>query len=155
MRIGLGFDAHPFGAGRPLVLGGVVIPHQRGLVGHSDADVLSHAVVDAVLGAAGLGDIGEHFPPDDPAYAGASSLELLRRAAAMVRDAGLEVVGIDAVVIAEDPRIAPYRDEMRARLGEALGVGAATVGVKGTTTDGLGFTGRGEGIAAMAVAALV
>jgi 2-C-methyl-D-erythritol 2,4-cyclodiphosphate synthase len=154
MRAGVGFDAHPFVEGRPLVLGGVEIPHARGLGGHSDGDVLAHAVIDAVLGAASLGDIGEHFPPDDPATEGADSLDFVRRTSTMVRDAGHSITSVDAVVVAEEPRIARVREEIRTRLAGALGVEAGVVSVKGTTTDGMGFTGRGEGIAAIAVALL-
>ena len=138
----------------PLVLGGVEIEHPQGLVGHSDGDVLAHALIDALLGAAGLGDIGSLFSPADPAWEGASSLELLRRAYADVRAAGYELVNADCVLVGEQPRIAPYRDEMRRRLAGALGVESDRVAVRATTTDGLGFTGRGEGLAAEAVALL-
>ncbi len=152
IRVGLGVDAHRFCAERPLVLGGVRLREQNGLFGHSDADVLTHAIMDALLGAAGLGDIGQHFPDTDPAYAGADSLELLRKVAALVVGSGWHPVNVDAVVICEEPRIAPYREEMRKRLAWALGIADEQVGVRGTTTEGMGFTGRREGIAAQAVA---
>jgi 2-C-methyl-D-erythritol 2,4-cyclodiphosphate synthase len=150
-RVGLGVDAHAFADGVPLVLGGVEIDAPRGLSGHSDGDVIAHALIDAVLGAAGLGDIGSLFPPGDPKWEGASSLDLLRRAGADVREAGWELVNADCVLIGEEPKIAPLRDEMRARLASALGLEAASVNVRATTTDHLGFTGRGEGLAAQAV----
>lgn len=152
LRVGLGVDAHAFADGLPLVLGGVGVESRRGLAGHSDGDVIAHALVDALLGAAGLGDIGSLFPSGDPQWAGASSLDLLRRAADEVRAAGWELVNADCVLIGEEPRIAPLRDEMRARLAEAVGVAAGRVNVRATTTDRLGFTGRGEGLAAQAVA---
>jgi 2-C-methyl-D-erythritol 2,4-cyclodiphosphate synthase len=154
MRIGLGFDAHRFADGGRLVLGGVEIPFDRGLQGHSDADVLAHAVTDAVLGAAGLGDIGTHFPASDETWRDASSLVFLERAVAMTRDAGYSVTSVDGVVVCEAPAIAPHRDEIRKWLAGALGCDASAVSVKGTTTDHMGFTGRGEGIAAMAVVLL-
>ena len=153
-RIGSGFDAHAFEEGVPLVLGGVRIAHESGLAGHSDGDVLAHALTDAVLGAAGLEDIGAIFPSGDPALAGADSLELLREAWERVRAAGWRLANADVVLIGEEPRLAPHRDEMRARLAGALGVGPELVAVRATTTDGLGFTGRGEGLAAQAVALL-
>jgi 2-C-methyl-D-erythritol 2,4-cyclodiphosphate synthase len=151
-RIGLGVDAHGFADGVPLVLGGVEIDSPRGLAGHSDGDVIAHALIDALLGAAGLGDIGSLFPPGQPEWEGASSLDLLRRAAARMRDAGWEPVNADCVLIGEEPRIAPVREQMRGRLAEAVGVGAERINVRATTTDKLGFTGRGEGLAAEAVA---
>lgn len=151
VRVGLGLDVHRFAPRRPLLLGGVLIPRAPGLAGHSDADVLLHAVCDALLGAAALGDIGTHFPDTDPAWSGASSLDLLRRSAALVAAAGYRPLQVDAVVAAERPRIAPYRDAMRGNIAAALGIPVADVGVKATTTEGLGFTGRGEGIAAQAV----
>ncbi len=154
MRIGVGYDIHRFQAGRALVLGGVEFPGETGLGGHSDADVLLHAVIDALLGAAGLGDIGQHFSPDDPAYEGASSLDLLGRALAMVRDAGLAVESLDATVIAERPRLAPQRDRMRECIAGALGVAPGRVNVKASSSEGLGALGRGEGIAAIAVVLL-
>jgi 2-C-methyl-D-erythritol 2,4-cyclodiphosphate synthase len=152
LRVGLGFDGHAFADGVPLVLGGVEIESPRGLAGHSDGDVIAHALVDAVLGAAGLGDIGSLFPSGDPEWEGASSLELLRRAAADVRAAGWEVVNADCVLVGEEPRIAPLRGRMRERLAEALGVEPGRVNVRATTTDKLGFTGRGEGLTAQAAA---
>ena len=152
LRVGLGVDAHRFAAGVPLVLGGVDIPWPQGLAGHSDGDVVTHALIDALLGAAGLEDIGALFPSGDPRWRGASSLDLLRRAYADVRAAGFELVNADVVLIGEEPRLAPHRAEMRARLAGALGASAGLVAVRATTTDGLGFTGRGEGLAAQAVA---
>jgi 2-C-methyl-D-erythritol 2,4-cyclodiphosphate synthase len=154
MRIGHGFDVHPLVAGRRLVIGGVEIPFDRGLGGHSDADVLLHAVTDALLGAAGLGDIGRHFPDTDPAHRGADSRRLLREAMAKVRAAGFAVANVDATIIAEAPRMAPHIPAMVANLAADLGVGVAQVNVKAKTTERLGFTGRGEGIAAEAVALL-
>jgi 2-C-methyl-D-erythritol 2,4-cyclodiphosphate synthase len=154
LRVGSGFDAHAFEDGVPLVLGGVRIEHPRGLAGHSDGDVLAHALTDAVLGAAGLEDIGAYFSSDDPALAGADSLELLARAWERVRAEGWELANADVVLIGEEPRLAPHRDEMRQRLAGALGVAAELVAVRATTTDGLGFTGRREGLAAQAVALL-
>jgi 2-C-methyl-D-erythritol 2,4-cyclodiphosphate synthase len=154
LRVGTGFDAHAFEDGVPLVLGGVRIDHSRGLAGHSDGDVLAHALTDAVLGAAGLEDIGALFPPGDPGLEGADSVELLREAWRRVREAGWELANADVVLIGEEPRLAPYRDEMRTRLADALGVEPERVAVRATTTDGLGFTGRREGLAALAVALL-
>lgn len=154
LRIGLGVDAHAFGDGVPLVLGGVRIDHPRGLAGHSDGDVVAHALTDALLGAAGLGDIGSLFPSDDERYRGADSLVLLGKAYECVRSAGFELVNADCVLVGQEPRIAPYRDEMARRLAAALGVEEGRVTVRATTTDGLGFTGRGEGLAAQAVALL-
>jgi 2-C-methyl-D-erythritol 2,4-cyclodiphosphate synthase len=152
LRVGIGVDAHALEDGVALVLGGVEIESPRGLAGHSDGDVIAHALIDAVLGAAGLGDIGSLFPSGDSRWAGASSLDLLRRAAADVRAAGWQVVNVDCVLIGEEPRIAPLRAEMRARLSDALGVDTECVNVRATTTDKLGFTGRGDGLAAQAVA---
>jgi 2-C-methyl-D-erythritol 2,4-cyclodiphosphate synthase len=154
LRVGLGVDAHALADGVPLVLGGVRFDYDRGLAGHSDGDVVAHALTDAVLGAAGLGDIGSLFPSGDPALQGADSLELLAEAYRQVQAAGFELVNADCVVVGEEPRIAPQRDEMRRRLATALGVDAACVNVRATTTDRLGFTGRGEGIGAHAVALL-
>lgn len=151
MRIGLGYDVHAFAEGRDLVLGGVRIEHERGLVGHSDADVLCHALADAVLGAVRAGDIGEHFPDTDPAYAGADSIELLRACAAIAEQGGWRVADADCVLILERPKVAPYRDRMRHNLASALGIAVENVGLRATTTEGLGFTGRGEGVAAQAV----
>jgi len=154
LRIGLGVDAHAFEDGVPLVLGGFSIEHPRGLAGHSDGDVIAHALTDALLGAAGLGDIGALFPPGDDRWHGADSLDLLRDAYAQVRGAGYVLVNADCVLIGEEPRIAGYRAEMRGRLAGALGVDPERVNVRATTTDLLGFTGRGEGLAAEAVALL-
>lgn len=153
-RIGIGYDVHAFVSGRPLVLGGVDIPHDRGLLGHSDADVLVHAIMDAIVGALREGDIGRLFPDDDPAYAGADSLVLLSRVAELVRERGFVVLDVDSVVALQVPRVAPYRELMRKRIAEALGVAIDAVGVKATTTEGLGFAGRQEGVAAYAVALL-
>ena len=153
-RVGLGYDAHALEDGIPLVLAGVPIDHPRGLAGHSDGDVVSHALIDALLGAANLGDIGSLFPSDDAAYRGASSLDLLREAYSEVRDAGWGLVNADCVLVGEQPRIGPAREEMCERLAVALGVEPGRVTVRATTTDGLGFTGRGEGLAAHAVALL-
>ena len=152
IRVGIGVDAHALVEGVPLVLGGVRFDHPRGLAGHSDGDVLAHALVDAVLGAAGLGDIGSLFPSGDDDFRGADSVELLREAYRQVRAAGWSLVNADCVLIGEEPRIASRRAEMRSRLSEALGGGE--VNVRATTTDRLGFTGRGEGLAAQAVALL-
>ena len=154
-RIGQGFDVHALVAGRPLIIGGVTIPFERGLLGHSDADVLLHAITDALLGAAGLGDIGRHFPDTDPAYAGADSRVLLRGAMAAVREAGYTVGNIDATVIARAPKLLPHVPAMVANIAEDLGAEASCINIKGKTTEKLGFTGRGEGIAAQAVALLL
>ncbi len=152
MRVGIGYDVHRCDEARDLVLGGVELPHEVGLAGHSDADALLHAIIDALLGAAALGDIGQHFPPDEPQWKDASSLDLLGRALALVREAGFEVENVDATVIAEGPRLAPHIPAMRERIASALGIEAGRVSVKATTQEGLGAIGRGEGIAAMAVA---
>lgn len=152
LRTGIGIDSHRFRAGRPLVLGGVRIPDHDGLDGHSDADALTHAVIDALFGAAGLGDIGRHFPPGDPRWADADSIMLLRRVTAMLAEVGAQPQSIDAAVIAEQPRLAPHIDAMRARLAAALGLHAAQVNVKATTAEGMGALGRAEGIQAHAVA---
>jgi 2-C-methyl-D-erythritol 2,4-cyclodiphosphate synthase len=154
MRAGIGYDIHRLAADRRLVLGGVAIEHPKGLVGHSDGDVLLHALMDALLGAANLGDLGRHFPSDDPAYAGARSLELLRRVGALVRDRDLDVASLDATVIAEAPRLAPHVQAMREAIAGALGVDVDRVSVKATTTDGLGVIGNEEAIAALAIAHL-
>jgi 2-C-methyl-D-erythritol 2,4-cyclodiphosphate synthase len=154
VRVGLGVDAHALVAGVPLMLGGVEVESERGLAGHSDGDVISHALIDAILGAAGLGDIGSLFPSDSAEWEGASSLDLLARAYTQVREAGFELANADCVLVGEEPRISPLRGAMQARLAEALGVEAGLVTVRATTTDGLGFTGRGEGLAAVAVALL-
>jgi len=153
-RVGSGFDAHAFAEGVPLVLGGVRIDHPRGLAGHSDGDVLAHALTDAVLGAAGLEDIGAYFSSDDPALAGADSVDLLARAWEQVAAGGWELANADVVLIGEEPRLAPHRNAMRERLAAALGVTPELVAVRATTTDGMGFTGRREGLAAQAVALL-
>ena len=154
MRVGIGIDAHAFADGSRLVVGGVELPGEAGLAGHSDGDVVAHALVDAVLGAAGLGDIGSFFPSDEAEWEGASSLLFLERAMTAVREAGFELVNADCVLVGERPRIASVRGEMESRLAGALGVEAERVSVRATTTDGLGFTGRGEGLAAQAVALL-
>jgi 2-C-methyl-D-erythritol 2,4-cyclodiphosphate synthase len=154
LRIGLGYDAHAFADGAPLVLGGVGIEHPRGLAGHSDGDVIAHALIDALLGAANLGDIGSLFPSEDEQYRGASSLDLLWEAYRDVRESGWEIVNADCVLVGEEPRIGDVRAEMCERLAGALGVDAARITVRATTTDRLGFTGRGEGLAAQAVALL-
>jgi 2-C-methyl-D-erythritol 2,4-cyclodiphosphate synthase len=152
---GIGYDVHAFISGRPLILGGVEIPSDRGLDGHSDADVLAHAIADAILGAIGEVDIGQHFPNTDPAYRGISSLELLRRVLALVQAKGGRLLNIDSSLIAEAPKVGPYVSSMRQRLGAALGLPPARVGVKATTNERMGFVGRGEGIAALAVAAVL
>jgi 2-C-methyl-D-erythritol 2,4-cyclodiphosphate synthase len=152
LRVGIGLDAHAFSDDAALVLGGVDFPGERGLAGHSDGDVVAHALIDALLGAAGLGDIGELFPSGDPQWLDASSIRLLQRAHEVVRGAGWELVNVDCVLVGEEPRIAPVRDAMRARLAGAMGVDIDRVTVRATTTDELGFTGRGEGLAAQAVA---
>lgn len=154
LRVGIGFDAHALEDELPLVLGGVPIDYPRGLAGHSDGDVITHALIDALLGAANLGDIGSLFPSGDEEYRGASSLDLLWEAYREVRDAGFELVNADCVLVGEEPRIGPVREEMGERLAAALGIEPGSVTVRATTTDGLGFTGRGEGLAAHAVALL-
>jgi 2-C-methyl-D-erythritol 2,4-cyclodiphosphate synthase len=153
-RVGLGVDAHAFEQGVDLVLGGVRFDSPRGLAGHSDGDVIAHSMIDAVLGAAGLGDIGALFPSTDSSLAGVSSLTLLERAMEVVRDEGWELVNADCILVGEEPRIAPRRDEMRAALAQAAGADVRQVTVRATTTDGLGFAGRAEGLAAQAVALL-
>ncbi|HUO45036.1 MAG TPA: 2-C-methyl-D-erythritol 2,4-cyclodiphosphate synthase [Burkholderiales bacterium] len=152
MRIGQGFDAHALKAGRKLIIGGVTIPYEMGLEGHSDADVLLHAICDALFGAAALGDIGRHFPDRDPRYKGIDSRELLRAAGGLLARDGWRVVNIDATVIAQEPRLAPHISAMAANIAADLGIAAENVNVKAKTTERLGFTGRGEGIAAEAVA---
>jgi 2-C-methyl-D-erythritol 2,4-cyclodiphosphate synthase len=154
LRVGIGYDAHALEEGIPLVLGGVAFEYPRGLAGHSDGDVIAHALIDAILGAANLGDIGSLFPSGDEQYRGASSLDLLWEACREVREAGWELVNADCVLVGEEPRIGDVRDEMRDRLAAALGVEADRIGVRATTTDHLGFEGRGEGLAAQAVALL-
>jgi 2-C-methyl-D-erythritol 2,4-cyclodiphosphate synthase len=152
MRIGIGYDVHAFGEKRPLKLGGVQVEHEEGLRGHSDADVVLHAIIDALLGAAGLGDIGQHFPPDDPSFRGADSLALLRQVVKLLRTVGYSVVNVDATVIAEKPKLQPYIPGMRQRIASALAIPETSVSVKATTSEGLGALGRGEGIAALATA---
>lgn len=154
MRTGIGYDIHPLVTGRDLVLGGVRIPHDTGLAGTSDADVLSHALIDALLGAAALGDIGSHFPPDDPALRDANSLDLLRQTASEVASRGHRIVNVDATVIAQAPQLAPHREAIRASLAPALGIEVDAVSVKATTADHIGALGRGEGIAALAIVLL-
>jgi len=154
MRVGIGYDIHRFQEGRPLRLGGVEIAGETGLGGHSDADVLLHAIIDALLGAASLGDIGQHFPPDDPAYAGADSRRLLAEAARMVASQGYAVANVDATVITERPRLAPHIAAMRQQIAQTLGLEESKISVKATTNEGLGEVGRGLGIAVMAVALL-
>jgi len=151
---GIGWDSHRLVPGRPLILGGVTIPHPEGLAGHSDADVLTHAVIDALLGAAGLGDIGRHFPDTDPRYAGADSLGLLRTALDAVAQEGWAVAHVDATVVMERPKLAPHRDAIRDTLAGVLGLEPRRVNVKASTAEGMGFVGRGEGVAALAVATL-
>ncbi len=152
MRVGIGYDSHPFDPGRPLVLAGVRIPDHPGLSGHSDGDAVAHAAIDALLGAAGLGSIGERFPDTDPALAGADSLQLLARAAAFLRREGWRPVNLDVTVVAESPRLAPHAAALRKRLAAALGVPPGAVSVKGKRNEGMGWIGRGEGLAALAVA---
>jgi 2-C-methyl-D-erythritol 4-phosphate cytidylyltransferase/2-C-methyl-D-erythritol 2,4-cyclodiphosphate synthase len=153
-RTGMGFDVHAFAGDGPLMIGGVEIAHDRGLAGHSDADVVLHAITDALLGAAGLGDIGEHFPPSDPQWKGADSSIFLAHAAALIREAGAIIDFVDCTVIAEAPKIGPHREAMRSRIAEILGLGPSQVSIKATTTEKLGFTGRSEGIAAQAAATI-
>jgi 2-C-methyl-D-erythritol 2,4-cyclodiphosphate synthase len=152
MRIGTGYDVHRLVEGRKLIMGGVEIPYEKGLLGHSDADVLLHAVMDALLGAAALGDIGKHFPDTDEAYRGASSMMLMRRVRGILDENGYSVCNVDATIIAQAPKMQPYIDEMRQNIAEALGIGISDVSVKATTEEHLGFTGRGEGISVQAVA---
>lgn len=155
LRTGLGMDVHAFAEGRKLILGGVDIPHSRGLLGHSDADVLAHAIADALLGAVRGGDIGKLFPDTDPAYKDADSLKLLAVVAGFVRERGFEIVDVDSVIAAQAPKLSPYRDQMRANLARAMGVAVENVGVKATTTEHLGFEGREEGITAYATCLVV
>jgi len=154
MRVGFGYDSHRFVEGRPLVLGGVTIEHDRGLEGWSDADAATHALTDAILGAAGLGDIGTMFPPDNPKWKDANSLDLLKRASIKAAELGLSLVHADVTVIAEQPKLSPFVEAMRERLGEAAIAGYSNVSVKAKTNEGMGFIGRGEGIAVFAVALL-
>lgn len=153
-RTGLGYDVHRLTEGRKLILGGVEVPYEKGLLGHSDADVLIHAVMDALLGAAGLGDIGLHFPDNDPAYKGISSVKLLKETAAKLKDAGFSVVNIDSIVVAEAPKLRPHIAEMEKNMAEALCITPDRVNVKATTEEGLGFTGKGEGMAAFATVSI-
>ena len=155
MRIGHGYDVHKLVEGRALILGGVNIPWEKGLLGHSDADVLAHAVMDALLGAAGLGDIGKHFPDTDPAYAGADSLKLLEHVTALLAKEGWQVGNVDATILAQRPKLAPHIPQMRDNLAARMGIVPSQVNVKATTEEGLGFTGAGEGMAAHAVCLLV
>ena len=155
MRIGVGYDVHRLVEDRKLILGGVEIPWEKGLLGHSDADVLVHAVMDALLGAAALGDIGQHFPDTDPAYKGADSLQLLSKVGEILKEAGYQIGNVDATVVAQRPKLAPYREQMRVNMARALSVDASQISVKATTEEGLGFTGAGEGISAQAVALLI
>ncbi|MFL5758423.1 MAG: 2-C-methyl-D-erythritol 2,4-cyclodiphosphate synthase [Thermomicrobiales bacterium] len=152
IRTGIGYDVHRFTPGRPLKLGGVEISFELGLEGHSDADVLLHAIADALLGAAAKGDIGQHFPPDDPAYRDASSLDLLRDVMQILRSSGFHPVNLDTTLICEAPKIARYADAMRSAISNVTGLDDATINIKATTNEGMGFIGRGEGIAALAIA---
>jgi 2-C-methyl-D-erythritol 2,4-cyclodiphosphate synthase len=154
IRTGIGIDSHRLEPGRPLVLGGVDIPHEEGLAGHSDADVLAHAIIDALLGAAAMGDIGMHFPDTDERFKDADSLDLLKAVVAALAENGFRIVNVDATIMMERPKLAPYRDEIRATLATALGLGASRVSVKATTGERMGFVGREEGVAAMAVATI-
>jgi 2-C-methyl-D-erythritol 2,4-cyclodiphosphate synthase len=154
MRVGTGYDVHQLVAGRPLVLGGVAIPAERGLLGHSDADVALHAIMDAILGAVALGDIGQHFPPSDPAYSGIDSRRLLAHVRDLIAAQGWQVVNIDCTIIAERPKVAPHTAAMRTAIGETLGITTDRIGIKATTNEQIGFIGREEGVAAIAVALL-
>jgi 2-C-methyl-D-erythritol 2,4-cyclodiphosphate synthase len=154
LRIGLGYDSHRFAPGRPLILGGITIPHAEGLAGHSDADAVAHALTDAILGAAGLGDIGAHFPPTDPAWKDADSIRLLEFAHERVRGSGWRLLQADITVVAESPRVGPHARDMAARLAAATGVPATAISVKGKTNEGMGWIGRGEGVAVIALASL-
>ncbi|MEO1827032.1 MAG: 2-C-methyl-D-erythritol 2,4-cyclodiphosphate synthase [Roseibacillus sp.] len=153
-RVGIGYDVHQFATNRPLILGGITIPHSHGLQGHSDADVLSHAIADAVLGALGLPDIGYYFPPTDPSIEGISSLQILQKCRALAEEKDAEIVNIDSTLIAEAPKILPYRESMQSTIADALGLQPALIGIKATTNERMGFVGRGEGMAAMAVASV-
>lgn len=154
MRIGMGYDVHKLVENRDLILGGVKIPYEKGLLGHSDADVLLHAIMDALLGAAALGDIGKHFPDTDPAYKGASSMELLKQVGALIEQKLYVIGNIDATIIAQRPKMAPHIEKMRENVAEALGIEKDQINIKATTEEGLGFTGSGEGISSQAIAAL-
>ena len=153
-RVGIGYDVHQFAPDRPLILGGVTIPHSHGLQGHSDADVLSHAIADAVLGALGLPDIGHYFPPSDPSIEGISSLMILKKCQTLAEEKGCQIVNIDSTLIAEAPRVLPFRESMQKMIADALDLQPALIGIKATTNEQMGFVGRGEGIAAMAVASV-
>ena len=153
-RVGIGYDVHQFAPNRPLILGGVEIPHTHGLQGHSDADVLSHAISDAILGALGLPDIGHYFPPSDQSIAGISSLEILAKCRDLAAEQGARITNIDSTLIAEAPKVLPHREAMREKIGQALALDPALVGIKATTNERMGFVGREEGITAMAVAAV-
>ncbi|MGD8992378.1 MAG: 2-C-methyl-D-erythritol 2,4-cyclodiphosphate synthase [Desulfobacterales bacterium] len=152
MRIGIGYDIHRLVKGRPLILGGVSIAYEKGLLGHSDADVLTHAICDALLGAAGLGDIGTHFPDSDPQYKDISSLKLLIESCRLLTDNGFRIVNLDATLLAEAPKLAPHRQNMQTKLADAMNISPAEINIKATTTEGLGIVGKGEGIAAMCIA---
>ncbi|MEE9199006.1 MAG: 2-C-methyl-D-erythritol 2,4-cyclodiphosphate synthase [Dehalococcoidia bacterium] len=152
MRAGLGYDVHPLVEGRELVLGGIQVPFSKGLSGHSDGDVLAHAIIDALLGAAGQGDIGTHFPSSDPAYSGARSLDLLSQVASLIARQGWQIGNVDATIVAQEPKLSPFIQQMARLLAQALSLEPGRINVKATTTDGLGFPGRGEGIAAYAIA---
>ena len=152
IRMGMGYDVHPLAAGRPLILGGATIPHHQGLVGHSDADCLVHAICDALLGAISAGDLGRHFPDSDPRYKDVESLVLLRKVIEIVNQKGFVIVNIDATIVAQAPRLAPYLPQMEERIAETMGVEKERVNIKATSPEGLGFTGQGEGIASYAVA---
>ena len=155
MRIGMGYDVHRLTEGRSLILGGVTIPYEKGLLGHSDADVVVHAIMDALLGAAALGDIGKHFPDTDPAYKGISSIALLRRTGSLLEEKNYVIENIDATIIAQKPKLRPYIEEMEKNVAAALGIEKGRVNIKATTEEGLGFTGTGEGISAQAVCTLL
>ncbi len=153
-RVGIGYDVHQFAEGRKLILGGIEIDHDKGLSGHSDADVLSHAIADAILGSVGAPDIGFYFPPTDASIEGISSLEILKKAAEVVAEKGYQLVNIDSTLIAEEPKVMPHAEAMKAKLAEALGIEPGDIGIKATTNETMGFVGRSEGIAAMAVASV-
>lgn len=152
MRVGIGYDSHRFAPGRPLILGGVRIPHEQGLAGHSDADVVAHAVTDAILGAAALGDIGSHFPPSDDRWKDADSIELLRAAVRILEESNYQVVNVDVTLVLEEPKLRPHVDAMRTRIADALAISPDNVSIKGKTNEQMGWIGRGEGVAGMAVA---
>lgn len=155
MRIGMGYDVHKLVEGRKLILGGVLIPYEKGLLGHSDADVLIHAIMDSLLGAAALGDIGKHFPDTDPKYSGISSILLLKEVAALINNNGYEIGNIDATIIAQKPKMAPHIEDMRKNIAFALDIDISKISIKATTEEGLGFTGRSEGISSQSIALLL